>query len=234
MRCAIVLVVGMAASACTDHEQLLADRPDGEVYVHFGDDYNTVIVDVWSSSCRPFDHRLQAYIGDTNLVFDDFWGTPGDGCVSAHAEGPIELTGAPLALTLADPSDVWTVTFPAPPPAAIDVEPLVAGTEATIAWPDALPIVNGCVRLEVDEPLPLMHGCAADYDDSVRIDAASNTVRFDVPNTIRSNVQLTLDLVTEIDLEASPGDKTLPRCDGPAHCNVMGYGQRTLDVGITQ
>jgi hypothetical protein len=152
--------------------------------------------------------------------------------VSAHAEGHIVLDGASLVLTLADPSDVWTVGFPAPASPAIEVPPLVAGTDATIAWPGALPIVNGCVRIETGVQLPLFHGCAADYDDAVRIDATTNTLHFTVPNATTAHAQLMLDLVTQVELGGASGDKSLPRCDGPVSCDITGYGQRTLDVGI--
>ncbi len=233
MRDALLFVL---ATACTSPGEPLAAITDGEVYISaFGaTSWNSpnVIVDVWSADCRAFDHRLQAYVGDAELAFEGPWEPAGDGCTAAQARGPLDMTQAPLALTLADPTDVWTVTFPGPYRSEIEIGPLVAGNDVTIAWPDALPIVNACVRIEVNEPLPLFHGCVADHDDEVLVDPATNTLHFVAPTRVTDHASLWVELVTQVDLSASPGDKTLPRCDGPAHCNVTVYGERRVDVAI--
>jgi hypothetical protein len=231
MRTAVAAALALAAG-CVPSGQPLAEmtNPDVSVLVYGNEGApGSLIVDVWSSDCQPFDERLQARAAGIELAFDPPEGLPGDSCVAAHAETLQLSTSEGIVLTMADPSAVWTIAFPGPYERPIElVGPIVGGQEATVAWPGSLPIVNGVVRLVDENEFPIFVGDVG--DPGVRIDKETNTLRFTPPYAPPPKSRLFVELVTEIELYGSNGGKALPTCDGPGYCRILVDAIRYIDV----
>ncbi|HSD87906.1 MAG TPA: hypothetical protein VLB44_10350, partial [Kofleriaceae bacterium] len=129
------------------------------------------------------------------------------------------FTGAPVALTIVDSTETWTIAAPGLYNGNITLaSPIVAGQPATVAWTGGPPIFSAIAALD-QTPL----------DAAVPTDPAlqTNTVVVGIPAaTPVGSARATI----ELDGDFRPGTS---QCDGPASCDVNLVVSARLDVAVT-
>ncbi|HEY1816997.1 MAG TPA: hypothetical protein VGG74_31830 [Kofleriaceae bacterium] len=144
-----------------------------------------------------------------------------------HCQGPATdqtplpdstFTGAPVALTIADSTETWTIAAPAIYDGDIVLaSTLVAGQPATVTWTGGPPIYAAIADLD-QTPL----------DATVPTDSAmqSNAVTVAIPAaTPVGPSRATIELDGDFDPGTSP-------CIGPASCDVELVVSAQFDIGI--
>jgi hypothetical protein len=229
MRCALLFAVVLAGACTTVDRRPLADLHATQVYLYASDD--NVRVGVGAS------YMISLHTPDCAALAEDavvtFAGTlvelyPSQDGPGSHCNGPGTeqtplpagtFTGAPVALTIADSTETWTIAAPGLYDGDIAVPPsIVAGQQATVSWAGGPPIYAAIVALD-----------QTSLDAAVPMDPAmqTNAVVVGIPAATPTGAAHT---TIELDGEFSPG---MSLCDGPTSCTVDLVVSAQLGVTVT-
>jgi len=230
MRHASLFVVVLAGACSTVDRRPLADLHATEVYLYASDDNvragvgANYIVSLRTPDCAALAEDAVATFAGVPVelsVPDPSSGGPGLCVGPGTAQTPLPagtFTGAPVALTIVDSTETWTIAAPALYDGNITLAPVVAGQPATVAWTGGPQIFAALVALD-QTPL----------DAAVPTDPAlqTNTVVVGVPATTPAgSTRATI----ELDGDFRSGTS---QCDGPASCDVNLVVSAQLDVAVS-
>ena len=225
MRLALSFALMTACTNPVDRQPLAALRAT-RVFINQIDQTSTSIA-LETPDCASLDVDAVVTFAGARLPIPD--AVDASGCTLN--EFSLERPAAPTAtLTIADPSDTWTIAFPRPHDGDLALEdPPVAGATTTIVWRNGPQIFEGYVNLDrVDGDRVFGESMG---DPGIRFPASpGNTVDIDVPADAVPRVIATIWMVGEIDLGSAIARGTeTARCDGPASCHIE-QGIYAVDV----